>query len=63
MPYLNAKIYSDGGHYIAIPQGAYPSRKGRQRRGKTKRKNRATAARFNRVSRTERTARKHKITV
>lgn len=34
MPYLNAKIYSDGGHYVAIPQGAYPSRKGRQRRGK-----------------------------
>lgn len=34
MPYLNAKIYSDGGHYIAIPQGAYPSRKGRQRCGK-----------------------------
>ncbi len=34
MPYLNAKIYSDGGHYVAIPQGAYPSRKGRQHRGK-----------------------------
>lgn len=34
MPYINAKIYSDGGHYVAIPQGAYPSRKGRQRRGK-----------------------------
>ena len=33
MPYINAKIYSDGGHYVAIPQGAYPSRKGRQRRG------------------------------
>lgn len=33
MPYINAKIYSDGGHYVAIPQGAYPSRKGRNRRG------------------------------
>ena len=31
MDYRNAKIYFDGSHYIAIPQGAFPS-------GKTKRK-------------------------
>ena len=35
MSVTRVEIYSDGGHYIAIPQGAYPSRKGRQRREKT----------------------------
>ena len=28
----NAKVYSDGSHFIAIPQGAYPSGKGCKRR-------------------------------
>lgn len=28
----NAKIYHDGSHFIAIPQGAYPSGKGCKRR-------------------------------
>ena len=28
----NAKIYNDGSHFIAIPQGAYPSGKGCKRR-------------------------------
>lgn len=28
----NAKIYNDGSHFIAIPQGAYPSGKGSKRR-------------------------------
>ena len=32
MPYINAKIYSDGGHYIAIPKENFPSE---QRRRKT----------------------------
>ena len=27
-----AKIYNDGSHYVAIPQGAYPSGKGCKRR-------------------------------
>ena len=27
-----AKIYRDGSHYVAIPQGAYPSGKGCKRR-------------------------------
>lgn len=32
MPYINAKVYSDGGHYIAIPKENFPSE---QRRRKT----------------------------
>jgi hypothetical protein len=28
----NAKIYHDGSHFIAIPQGAYPSGKGCKKR-------------------------------
>ena len=28
----NAKVYSDGSHFIAIPHGAYPSGKGCKRR-------------------------------
>ena len=31
MNYRNAKIYFDGSHYIAIPQGAFPSGKGRKK--------------------------------
>ncbi|MBR0188974.1 MAG: hypothetical protein IJQ23_01155 [Clostridia bacterium] len=30
MNYRNAKIYFDGSHYIAIPQGAFPSGKGKK---------------------------------
>lgn len=32
MNYANMKIYFDGGHYVGIPQGAYPSGKGCKRR-------------------------------
>jgi len=32
MPYINAKVYSDGGHFIAIPKENFPSE---QRRRKT----------------------------
>ena len=28
MNYANMKIYFDGGHYVGIPQGAFPSGKG-----------------------------------
>ena len=28
----NMKIYFDGGHYVGIPQGAFPSGKGCKRR-------------------------------
>lgn len=30
--YLDSKVYYDGSHYIAIPQGSYPSGKGCKRR-------------------------------
>lgn len=30
MPYINAKVYSDGGHYIAIPKENFPSEKRRR---------------------------------
>lgn len=36
MPYINAKVYSDGGHYIAIPKENFPSG---QRRRKTPKPN------------------------
>ena len=32
MNYANMKIYFDGGHYVGIPQGAFPSGKGCKRR-------------------------------
>lgn len=32
MNYANMKIYYDGGHYVGIPQGAFPSGKGCKRR-------------------------------
>ena len=28
MNYANMKIYFDGGHYVGIPQGAFPAVKG-----------------------------------
>lgn len=31
MNYSNMKIYFDGGHYVGIPQGAFPSGKGCKR--------------------------------
>ena len=31
MNYANMKIYFDGGHYVGIPQGAFPSGKGCKR--------------------------------
>ena len=31
MNYRNAKIYFDGSHYIAIPQGAFPSGRARKK--------------------------------
>ncbi len=34
MYYKKAKIYSDGSHYIAILDGAYPKRKGKSTTGK-----------------------------
>ena len=32
MNYANMKIYFDGGHYVGIPQGAFPSGKDCKRR-------------------------------
>ncbi len=34
MPYINAKIYSDGGHYIAIPIENFPSEQRKRKRQK-----------------------------
>ncbi len=36
MPYINAKIYSDGGHYIAIPKENFPSEQRRRKKPKPK---------------------------
>ena len=34
MPYINAKVYSDGGHYIAIPKENFPSEQRRRKKPK-----------------------------
>ncbi len=36
MPYINAKVYSDGGHYIAIPKENFPSEQRRRKKPKPK---------------------------
>lgn len=36
MSYINAKIYSDGGHYIAIPKENFPSEQRKRKRPKPK---------------------------
>ncbi len=36
MPYINAKVYSDGGHYIAIPKENFPSEQRKRKRQKPK---------------------------
>ncbi len=36
MPYINAKVYSDGGHYIAIPKENFPSEQRKRKRPKPK---------------------------
>ncbi len=36
MPYINAKVYSDGGHYIAIPKENFPSGQRRRKEPKPK---------------------------
>lgn len=36
MPYINAKIYSDGGHYIAIPKENFPSEQRRRKKSNPK---------------------------
>lgn len=35
MPYIGTKVYSDGGHYIAIPPENFPSSKRKQRKHKS----------------------------
>ncbi len=34
MPYIGTKVYSDGGHYIAIPSENFPSGKRKRRKPK-----------------------------
>lgn len=36
MPYKNTKVYSDGGHYIAIPPENFPSKQRKRKKPKTK---------------------------
>lgn len=43
MNYANMKIYFDGGHYVGIPQGAFPSGKGCKRRAVKPMKQQSTA--------------------
>ena len=43
MNYANMKIYFDGGHYVGIPQGAFPSGKGCKRRAVKPMKQQTTA--------------------
>ena len=43
MNYANMKIYYDGGHYVGIPQGAFPSGKGCKRRAVKPMKQQSTA--------------------
>ncbi len=43
MNYANMKIYFDGGHYVGIPQGAFPSGKGCKRRAVKPKKQQSTA--------------------
>ena len=43
MNYANMKIYFDGGHYVGIPKGAFPSGKGCKRRAVKPMKQQSTA--------------------
>ncbi|MDE7329290.1 MAG: hypothetical protein K2N57_06105 [Clostridia bacterium] len=34
MPYIGTKVYSDGGHYIAIPPENFPSKQRKRKKPK-----------------------------